>query len=242
MCIWGRRVRSDAVVLFDIDGTLVRRSGPQHREALSVAAREIFGTHATTEGIPVHGMLDQDILTAMLVRVGVRDAEARARMKDLQAVAEEYYLRECPDIRHAVCPGVGPLLESLRGKRVPMALVTGNFTRIGWRKLERAGLKDYFHFGAFAEMAATRGELAAIAARELGASGPVYLVGDAPSDVAAARANGFTAVSVHTGVSSREELAALAPDYLLESLLWFDLAVHSHTVNDASRINSQSII
>jgi len=208
-------------VLFDIDGTLVRRSGPHHRQALSVAVREIFGRDATTDGIPVHGMLDHDILAAMLARVGVTEAEARLRMTELQLAAEEYYLRECPDLRHAACPGVRPLLERLRLSQVPLALVTGNFTRIGWRKLERAGLSQYFQFGAFAEMAPTRGELAALAARELRARGRVYLVGDAPSDIAAARANGFTAISVYTGVSSREDLAALAPDYLLKSLRWF---------------------
>jgi len=216
-------VRSDAVVLFDIDGTLVRKSGPYHRDALSVAVQEVFGIDTTTEGIPVHGMLDPDILCAMLGRAGVEEGAARGEMPQLQLAAEEYYLRVCPDLRHAACPGVRPLLARLRRKRVPLALVTGNFTRIGWRKLERAGLRRYFQFGAFAEMAGTRAGLAAIAARELGARGPVYLVGDAPSDIKAARANGFTAVSVHTGVSKREDLAALEPDYLLSSLRWFRL-------------------
>ncbi len=214
-------MRSDSVVLFDIDGTLVRRSGPYHRDALSVAVREVFGIETTTDGIPVHGMLDPDILCAMLARAGVEEAVARAAMNQLQLAAEEYYLRVCPDLRHAACPGVRPLLQRLRRKRVPLALVTGNFTRIGWRKLERAGLSRYFQFGAFAEMAKTRAELAAIAARALGAQGPVYLVGDAPSDIEAARANAFTSVSVHTGVSGREELAALEPDYLLRNLRWF---------------------
>ena len=214
-------MRSDSVVLFDIDGTLVRRSGPYHRDALSVAVREVFGIETTTDGIPVHGMLDPDILCAMLARAGVEEAVARAAMNQLQLAAEEYYLRVCPDLRHAACPGVRPLLQRLRRKRVPLALVTGNFTRIGWRKLERAGLSRYFQFGAFAEMAKTRAELAAIAARALGAQGPVYLVGDAPSDIEAARANAFTSGSVHTGVSGREELAALEPDYLLRNLRWF---------------------
>ena len=214
-------MRSDSVVLFDIDGTLVRRSGPYHRDALSVAVREVFGIETTTDGIPVHGMLDPDILCAMLARAGVEEAVARAAMNQLQLAAEEYYLRVCPDLRHAACPGVRPLLQRLRRKRVPLALVTGNFTRIGWRKLERAGLSRYFQFGAFAEMAKTRAELAAIAARALGAQGPVYLVGDAPSDIEAAWANAFTSVSVHTGVSGREELAALEPDYLLRNLRWF---------------------
>ena len=144
-------------------------------------------------------------------------------MPQLQHAAEDYYLTACPDLRFAVCPGVPPLLERLQGEGVPMALVTGNFTRIGWHKLAQAGLGGYFAFGAFAEMAPTRAGLAAIAARELGSPERVYLVGDAPSDIEAARANGFVSVAVHTGISSREELAALNPDYLLPSLDTFVL-------------------
>ncbi len=52
----------------------------------------------------------------------------------------------------------------------------------------------------------------------------VYLVGDAPSDIEAARANGIISVSVHTGISTREELAMLKPDYLIPSLRFFKLA------------------
>jgi len=219
----GGQVKDSPVVLFDIDGTLVRQTGPAHRDALSVAAREVFGVAATTEGVPVHGMLDPDILCAMLTRTGLTEPAVREAMPALQFAAEEYYLRVCPDLRHATCPGVRPLLERLRRGGVPLALVTGNFTRIGWHKLERAGLREYFRFGAFAEMAATRAGLAAIAARELGACGPVYLVGDAPSDIAAARENGFTAIAVHTGISSREELACCGPDHLLPSLQLFKL-------------------
>jgi phosphoglycolate phosphatase-like HAD superfamily hydrolase len=46
----------------------------------------------------------------------------------------------------------------------------------------------------------------------------ISLIGDAPSDIAAARANGAQAIAVHTGISTREELAALGPDVLLEDL------------------------
>ena len=214
-------MRSDVAVLFDIDGTLVRKTGPDHRDALSVAVRRVFGAEATTDGIPVHGMLDPDILTVMLERIGI--AEARSAMPQLQHAAEEHYLDACPDLRFAVCPGVHSLLARLQETQIPMALVTGNFTRIGWRKLEAAGLNRYFEFGAFAEMAQTRAGLAAIAARELGSPAQVFLVGDAPSDIEAAKANGFVSVSVHTGISTREELANLNPDYLLSSLDAFPL-------------------
>jgi hypothetical protein len=42
-----------ALVLLDIDGTLVRCAGPNHREALVHAIRRVTGLESTTDGIPV---------------------------------------------------------------------------------------------------------------------------------------------------------------------------------------------
>ena len=58
------------LVLFDIDGTLLRRAGPHHREALVAAVRRATGIETTTEGVPVQGMLDRDIVAAMLESAG----------------------------------------------------------------------------------------------------------------------------------------------------------------------------
>ena len=43
----------------------MRRAGPHHRQALVDAVRQVTGLDTTTEGIPVHGMLDPDILTSV---------------------------------------------------------------------------------------------------------------------------------------------------------------------------------
>jgi beta-phosphoglucomutase-like phosphatase (HAD superfamily) len=66
-----------ALVLFDIDGTLVRRAGSHHRDALVEGVRRVTGFETTTSGIPVHGMLDPDILTIML-RKAVRRTPSSA--------------------------------------------------------------------------------------------------------------------------------------------------------------------
>ena len=191
-----------ALVLFDIDGTLVRRAGPHHRAALVQGIRRVTGLDTTTEGIPVQGMLDPDILKA----------------------AERYYLRVCPELSAKHCPGVVPVLERLTRRGVLLGLVTGNLTRIGWRKLERAGLHGYFRFGAFGEMAKNRAGLARLAIREARAHGwidlgaAVSLIGDAPQDIQAARANQIRAISVKTGITPVEELETLQPDLLLTDL------------------------
>jgi len=213
-----------ALVLFDIDGTLVRRAGPQHRAALVHGIRRVIGLETSTQGIPVQGMLDPVIVTVMLRTAGVPHRDIRAAMPEVLRAAERYYLRVCPDITDKHCPGVVPVLERLKRRGVLLGLVTGNLTRIGWRKLERAGLRSYFRFGAFGEMATNRTGLARLAIREarnrgwIDRNAAVSLIGDAPQDIQAARANRIRAISVKTGITPVEELEVLQPDLLLRDL------------------------
>jgi phosphoglycolate phosphatase len=218
------RRKSSALVLFDIDGTLIRRAGPHHREALVEAVRAVTGLDTTTDHIPVHGMLDPDILTRMMGDAGASGREIRHHLPSIIERAQSIYVRSCPDLRKKTCPGVRRLLYGLKRRGVPVGLVTGNLTRIGWKKIRRAELEHYFRFGVFAEMARDRTELARMAiahARRRGwidGDARISLIGDAPNDIIAARANGARSVAVHTGISTREELAELQPDLLLEDL------------------------
>ena len=199
--------------------------------ALVEAVRMVTGLATTTEGIPVHGMLDPDILTLMMRAGGSDDAAIARALPAVIETAQDIYQHGVPDLRDKRCPGVEEVLEHLKGRGIVMALVTGNLTRIGWRKLERAGLHHYFRFGAFAEMAATRGGLARLAierARSEGLIGDgesISLVGDAPQDVMAARENGIRSIAVRTGISSAEELERLAPDVLIDDLTGLDLGI-----------------
>lgn len=121
------------------------------------------------------------------------------------------------------------LLERLQRRGILMGLVTGNLTRIGWKKVERAGLKRYFRFGAFGEMSADRAGLVRLAVRQARRAGwidrhtRIGLVGDSPNDVRAAQANRILAIAVATGISGPDELASLSPDVLLKDLHAFRL-------------------
>src|SRR5919199_4222457 len=106
-----RRAPAAALVLFDIDGTLVRRAGPHHRQALVDAVRAVTGAESTTDGLPVHGMLDPDILTLMMRAAGLADAEIVTMMPRIIEAAQDIYEASVPDLRDRTCPGVTPLLE-----------------------------------------------------------------------------------------------------------------------------------
>ncbi len=193
--------------------------------------RIVTGLDLTTDGIPVHGMLDPDILTLMMRKGGLDDAAIQRAMPALIETAQDVYQEGVPDLRDKLCPGVEAVLEQLQGRGIVLALVTGNLTRIGWRKLERAGLHHYFRYGAFAETAATRGGLARLAIERARREGliadgdSISLVGDAPQDVIAARENGIRSITVRTGVSSAHELEELYPDVLIDDLTCLDLTI-----------------
>ena len=218
------RAPKPALVLFDIDGTLLRRAGPHHRRALVDAVRKVTGLDTTTEGVPVAGMLDRDILAQMLTGAGAGAALIRRHMPEIVSAAQRIYTRRCPDLRRRVCPGVRSLLYRLSRRNIPAGLVTGNLSRIGWRKMERAGLRHYFRFGAFAELASDRAGLVRLAVRNARREGwitrgsPVVLVGDHPNDIRAARENDVRAVAVGTGLVSMTELAGHRPDVLVEDM------------------------
>jgi phosphoglycolate phosphatase len=215
---------SPGLVLFDIDGTLLRRAGPHHRQVLIDAARIVTHLETSMDGIPVQGMLDRDILTYMLLQAGASKALIRRKMPEMVATAQSLYVRRCPDLRRKVCPGARMLLYRLSRRGVPVGLVTGNLTRIGWKKMERAGLRRYLRFGAFAERGTTRAALVRVAVRHarrerwISRNSPVSLIGDHPNDILAARANGVRSIAVATGLASAADLAAHSPDLLVEDL------------------------
>jgi phosphoglycolate phosphatase len=225
-----------ALVLFDIDGTLLRRAGPHHRDALVEAIRKATGLQTTMDNVPVQGMLDRDIVTAMLANAGASNGFTRRYMPGIVDHAQRIYVRTCPDLRRAVCPGARMLLYKLSRRRIPTGLVTGNLTRIGWKKMENAGLRRYLQFGAFAELARDRAGLVRIAIRHarregwIDARSPIALVGDHPNDIRAARANGVRAVAVGTGLAGMEELVKHTPDVLVPDMraLSLEMLIGSH--------------
>ncbi len=220
-----------ALVLFDIDGTLLRRSGPHHRRALEDAVRRVTGCEVSTDGMALQGMLDPDILTRLMLGAGLKRAEVRRLLPEVMRTAENLYVRRCPDLRAKVCPGARAALARLKRAGIPAGLVTGNLPRIGWTKMRRAGLRDYLRFGAFAGQAPTRAALVRLALAEarrrgwMGRGSRATLIGDHPNDVRAAQANGIRAVAVATGLSPAAELERCAPDLLLADLRELRLAM-----------------
>lgn len=202
--------------LFDIDGTLLNSRDGVHYHAFHNAMRAVFGVSSKIDGVPVHGNTDIGIIRAVLEREGVPDSEVRAKLAQaLDHMCEEVAANRA-QMRPELCPSVAEMIAGLHAAGKLLGVVSGNLERIGWLKLEAAGLRPYFAFGCFSDRLHTREEIfrsgIAEARRRLGELALVYVVGDTPSDVAAARKVGVPIVALGTGIYPAEQLAALGPD------------------------------
>jgi phosphoglycolate phosphatase len=211
--------RADAY-LFDIDGTLLNTRDGVHYFAFRNAVQAIFGVEGTIDGLPVHGNTDLGILRAALLRQGVAGVEFERKLPTLIRHMCDEVQRNRADIRVELCPSIADLLAGLHSAGKLLGVVSGNLEPIGWAKIEAAGLRSYFAFGSFSDHNEQREAIfrqgIAEARRRLGAETSVVIVGDTPSDIAAARQIGVPIVAVATGIFPREQLAELGPDLCVD--------------------------
>ena len=202
--------------LFDIDGTLLNSRDAVHYFACHYALRQVFGRDAKIDGIPVHGNTDIGILRAALRREGFTDAAIDAALPEMIAYIRAEVERNSEQMRPEVCPAIRELLAHLQNGGKLLGTATGNLEAVGWMKLEKAGLKQMFSFGSFCFPREHRAEILLhgvnIARQRLGSQASVYVVGDTPADVEAARRIEAPVITLATGIYRFEELLACRPD------------------------------
>lgn len=124
--------------------------------------------------------------------------------------------RNRDQVKSELCPGIRGLLERLSAEGKLLGLATGNLERIGWIKVEAAGIREHFSFGAFADRHETREDIfrdaASQVAGKLGPDARLCFIGDTPRDVIAARAIGAKCIAVATGIFSISQLSEHSPD------------------------------
>ena len=208
--------------LFDIDGTLLREPNRVHYLAFVQCLQEVMGRPISLEGITVHGSTDPAILRDAFAAAHISDDEWLHREPAILARLNEIVLsqRECIAIR--VMPGVQQTLEHLQSRGIALGVATGNLEQIGWLKVELSGLRHYFTFGGFSDRFPLRADMIAHAAEAAraaaGNSASICVVGDTPSDISAASANGLPTIAVATGIYTVDQLAACRPAFCVPTL------------------------
>ncbi|MEE2973355.1 MAG: HAD family hydrolase [Planctomycetota bacterium] len=233
------------LVLFDIDGTLLRSRGVGLR-AMQAALEAIHpprqeGDVHDVSTVDTAGRLDPLIWREML---GQRNLDPTDEGHDL---FRRTYCEHLARMIEAEQPVVG-----LRGAAEAVAwvrdrpdliaaLLTGNYEETGRLKVRAAGIDpDDFAFGVWGCEAATRRGLPPIgieravahAGRPIDPSTAV-IVGDTPADIDCARAAGCRVIAVATGRFTEEELTDHHPDAVLPDLS--DLAAFKSAIRHCLR-------
>ncbi|MDA8020019.1 MAG: HAD hydrolase-like protein [Thermoanaerobaculia bacterium] len=213
------------LILFDIDGTLLR-CGKQVAQHFLGALETVFGGYRLPERFSFAGKTDPMIAVELLRGLGLDEEEIHARLpraRDLYVAAMD---RELDRDRMLLLPGVVELLERLVLRpELTVGLLTGNWQGGARAKLSRFDLEAYFAFGAFGDDARDRRGLVPVALRraETHGGGPfapedVLIVGDTVLDVDCARAAGARCLAVASGFTEAEELEAAGADWVFDDL------------------------
>jgi phosphoglycolate phosphatase-like HAD superfamily hydrolase len=219
------------VILWDIDGTLVRaaRRGV-FKDYTTPALLTLFGTAGRLHDLNVSGMTDLQIVCEALRDEGFTTEQIAARGAELceHFVAGFERMASAGDSLYFALSGAREVLAAVEAHpRYVSSLLTGNVQGAAFWKLRLVGLADFFTLpGAFGEDSHDRRDLPALAAARLNSHLKLELrpaqfivIGDTPNDIACAKHFGARSVAVATGRSySTEDLRARQPDALLDDL------------------------
>ncbi len=204
------------LVLWDVDGTLVRTAG-HGRVAFEEAFQTVVGR--VPEPVDYAGRTDKQIALIMLAG---EDQHLARVLEELEGALE--LRKEALRAEGWAYDGVPEVLEALHGRDdVIQSLLTGNIKANAVIKVSAFGLDRWLDLdvGAYgSDPHEERSDLVAVAreraAAKYGEPTGAVLVGDTPLDVRAAREAGARAVAVATGFADPELLRASEPDAYLE--------------------------
>lgn len=206
------------LVLFDIDGTLLR-SAQAGKRALRAAFEEEYDDLAFFDAIRLDGKTDFQILAELHVAAGTPERNTPERLNQLIDRYVTHLEAVIAERGHLVrpCPGVPELLDALEERDdVMIGLLTGNVIPGARLKLGAAGISfERFALGAFGSDSAHRPDLPPIAAERAAPlfgrkphGDEVVIVGDTPADVTCGAGICARAVAVATGSFTVDQLHA----------------------------------
>jgi phosphoglycolate phosphatase-like HAD superfamily hydrolase len=215
------------VVLFDIDGTILK-SGGVGRIAMERALTSVFGSPGARE-YRYDGKTDRQIVRESMRLDGRTDEEIDANMDRLldAYVSNLHEELALPTRKVQIFPGILELFDALENEpKVVLGLLTGNIEPGAKAKLGAAGIDiSRFKVNAFGSDHEHRPELPGIAQTRAGtflgadvAGDRVIVIGDTPADIRCGETIGARAIGVATGRYTTDELASHGAYAVFETL------------------------
>jgi phosphoglycolate phosphatase len=212
------------VVLFDVDGTLIDSGGAGAR-SWRHAFDKLYGIPADIGSHTSAGETDP-VVARKTFEAAVGREPTEAELARLFAV---YLLMPSEEVRtsegYRMLEGVEDLLLMLSDAGTMLGLVSGAMEGAARVKLSRADLNRFFVFGGYGSDSDDRAMLTRVAIDKAATlhghdvtPDRVFVVGDTPVDIEAARAVGAVSVAVASGKFSVEELRSSGARYVLTSL------------------------
>src|SRR5438105_11376628 len=193
------------LVLFDIDGTLIRTGGAGVKAFAKVFETE-FNAVDGFERLKFAGRTDTG-----LVREFFGFHQIHATPQNFERFFERYSFwldHILRDSKSDVCPGIWEFIGAVKRLARPplLGLLTGNIRLGAEIKLRHFKLWDVFEMGAFADDHEERDQIAAIARQRASRilnedlrGEQVLVIGDTPLDIRCARAIEAKVLAVATG-------------------------------------------
>jgi phosphoglycolate phosphatase-like HAD superfamily hydrolase len=212
------------LVLFDIDGTLLRTEGVGVSAMLRAFTRLHGERGFSFEGVEIAGALDGLLFARMMAQHGLPSDDATHA--EFQRVYGDELSRTLTPDRVRRMPGTDGLVAALREAGAAVGLLTGNYEHTAHLKITVAGFeRAHFPFGAFGADGPSRRHLTPVAieraAAHLGRAfdpSRVTIIGDTPHDIDCAKAHGCRAIGVGTGPYSPERLREVGADLAVADL------------------------
>ena len=216
----------DRVILWDVDGTLVRTGGVG-AEAFNAAIETLFGVPAGDHGVSLAGKTDPQIAREILTVLDLHD-DPEVHLPGLLAETERLVAagRDRIRARGRVLPGVPAVLDGLQRPGTVQTVLTGNTAANAAVKLDAFDLPRWLDLevGAYGSDNPDRNTLVEVAlARIERRYGPVdrrrvWVIGDTPLDAACAQAGGVRCLLVASGFAPRAALDAAGADHVVDDL------------------------
>jgi phosphoglycolate phosphatase-like HAD superfamily hydrolase len=225
------------LILWDIDHTLIetRGAGSQFARAAFAKITGISPAH-----VAVATGSTEPVILAETLRAHHIVPTDEYQQRYAQALSDQYR-RHTDQLRQQgrALPGAAEAIAAL--DQVPgiiQTILTGNYKAVAAIKLAVFNLDHRLDLdvGAYADDAADRAALVAIAQRRAGAryAGPfsrtnTIVIGDTTHDIAAAHHGGAGVIAIATGCHTLDQLRAAGADYVLSDLT--DLATLLKAIN-----------